>query len=156
VFNRGFIRSIARFLGLDEDSLVAEYALGTNGKTDATRAAERQAAIPRNWRPAAIAAAVAIAVLILSGLVVRQYYGRWIWARLHRQHAEAVAGPPGGIVSDTPGRSSEATAPLATGPPMSAAEPTLALTIEADKPAKVSVSADGKTVFEGVSSARDV
>ena len=29
VFNRGFIRSIARFLGLDEDSLVAEYALGT-------------------------------------------------------------------------------------------------------------------------------
>src|SRR5579862_955412 len=30
VFNRGFIRSIARFLGLDEDSLIAEYALGNS------------------------------------------------------------------------------------------------------------------------------
>ena len=48
VFNRGFIRSIARFLGLDEDSLVAEYALGTYGKADAAKAAEHLAEIPRN------------------------------------------------------------------------------------------------------------
>src|ERR1700686_1874084 len=89
VFNRGFIRSIARFLGLDEDSLVAEYALETTVKLDATRAAEHPAEIPRNWRPAAIAAAVLITVVLLSGLVVRQYYGPWISARLHRQRAEA-------------------------------------------------------------------
>ena len=31
VFNRGFIRSVARYLGLDEDSLVAEYALRNQG-----------------------------------------------------------------------------------------------------------------------------
>jgi transcriptional regulator with XRE-family HTH domain len=153
VFNRGFIRSIARFLGLDEDSLVAEYALGTNGKTDANKAAERPAEIPRNWGPAAIAAAVVIAVLLLSGLVVRQYYGRWIRTRLHRQHAEAVAGPPGGVVSGI--RSSEATASLATGPPMPGAEDTLTLRIEADKLAEVSVSADGKTVFAGAVNAND-
>ena len=34
VFNRGFIRSVARYLGLDEDSLVAEYALETRGRTE--------------------------------------------------------------------------------------------------------------------------
>src|SRR5271156_5202879 len=55
VFNRGFIRSIARFLGLDEDSLVAEYALGTHGKADAAKAAEHPTDIPRNWHSAAIA-----------------------------------------------------------------------------------------------------
>ena len=32
VFNRGFLRSIARYLGLDEESLVAEYAQATNDK----------------------------------------------------------------------------------------------------------------------------
>ncbi|MGA7854182.1 MAG: helix-turn-helix domain-containing protein [Candidatus Acidiferrales bacterium] len=34
VFNRGFIRSVARYLGLDEDNLVAEYALQTKGRPD--------------------------------------------------------------------------------------------------------------------------
>ncbi|MGH9761114.1 MAG: helix-turn-helix domain-containing protein, partial [Blastocatellia bacterium] len=33
-FNRGFIRSVARFLGLDEDDLVAEYALATKDRVE--------------------------------------------------------------------------------------------------------------------------
>ena len=41
VFNRGFIRSVARYLGLDEDNLVAEYALQTKGRP-----------IPAWWRTA--------------------------------------------------------------------------------------------------------
>jgi cytoskeletal protein RodZ len=88
VFNRGFIRSIARFLGLDEDSLVAEYALGAHGTSAVDRAAEQPKDIPRNWRPAVVAIAVALAIAILVGLVVRQYYGAWISAHLHRQHPE--------------------------------------------------------------------
>ena len=44
VFNRGFIRSIARFLGLDEDGLVAEYALGEQ-RSDA------QVRVRRGYRP---------------------------------------------------------------------------------------------------------
>ena len=34
VFNRGFIRAVARFLGLDEDTLVSEYALQTKGRSE--------------------------------------------------------------------------------------------------------------------------
>src|SRR5581483_6987350 len=30
IFNRGFIRAVARFLGLDEDDLVAEYDLAVS------------------------------------------------------------------------------------------------------------------------------
>jgi cytoskeletal protein RodZ len=147
VFNRGFIRSIARYLGLDEDSLVAEYALGTHGKTDAAQAAERPAEIPRNWRPMATAAAVVLAVLILGGLVVRQYYGPWIWAHLHRQHVQENAAVPNEIVSGIPSPSSQA-APRA--------DATLALRMETSEAAEVTVNADGKTVFEGAVQANDV
>ncbi len=35
VFNRGFVRAVARFLGLDEDGLVAEYALAMSEHTGA-------------------------------------------------------------------------------------------------------------------------
>jgi cytoskeletal protein RodZ len=150
VFNRGFIRSIARFLGLDEDSLVAEYALGSYGKADAAKAAEHLAEIPRNWRPAAIAAAVVIALLILSGLVVRQYWGPWIWARLHRQHAEAAVGAPS---------ASSQTTPVASLPDAQAILPanaTLTLKMEVAKPAEVTIYADGQTVFEGAVQSNDV
>ncbi|HEV1993344.1 MAG TPA: helix-turn-helix transcriptional regulator, partial [Candidatus Acidoferrum sp.] len=34
VFNRGFIRAVARFLGLDEEGLVGEYALLTHDKPE--------------------------------------------------------------------------------------------------------------------------
>src|SRR5580693_5230542 len=33
VFNRGFVRAVARFLGLDEESFVAEYMLATSERT---------------------------------------------------------------------------------------------------------------------------
>src|SRR5574337_1653931 len=45
VFNRGFVRAVARFLGLDEESLVAEYALATNDRPEVavwTRASTSQ------------------------------------------------------------------------------------------------------------------
>src|SRR6201997_2048258 len=34
VFNRGFVRAIARFLGLDEENLLAEYALALDGQPE--------------------------------------------------------------------------------------------------------------------------
>jgi cytoskeletal protein RodZ len=133
VFNRGFIRSIARFLGLDEDSLVAEYALGSHGTAAVDRAAELPKEIPRNWRPAAVAVGVVLAILILGGLVVRQYYGAWILAHLHRPHAEASASATVGTPAGT--------AQVAPTP--------LSLKLEFTKAAEVSITADGKSLFEG-------
>src|SRR5271154_5524745 len=83
VFNRGFIRSIARYLGLDEDSLVAEYALGTAANEEARAAAQRDAEIPRNWQPAALAFVI---ILAIAGCVFAAYHYRgWIADRLHKR-----------------------------------------------------------------------
>ena len=73
-FNRGFIRSVARFLGLDEESMVAEYALETKGLAQSASTPDPGAqGMPRDWRPV-IAAAVGIAVLIVIGAVALHFW----------------------------------------------------------------------------------
>lgn len=87
VFNRGFIRAIARFLGLDEDGLVAEYALDTKGAHDVKAAPEHPGEIPRNWQPA-ISAVIGIVLILLAGWFVYHRYGARIAARFHRHTSE--------------------------------------------------------------------
>src|ERR1700678_2369840 len=53
-FGRGFVRAAARFLGLNEDDMVAEFALETGG-AQSKPAAEPSGAMPRNYQPAIIA-----------------------------------------------------------------------------------------------------
>ena len=140
VFNRGFIRSIARFLGLDEDSLVAEYALGnSNGaQAHAPAAAATPNRMPRNWRPAATAAVV-VALLVAGGIFGLHRYGReasaWIHARYiaAREHQQVAPG------------AGSATPPAAAGDTAAV----LTLRLQVRKPADVKVSADGKIVFDG-------
>ncbi|NDQ57663.1 MAG: helix-turn-helix domain-containing protein [Acidipila sp.] len=76
VFNRGFIRSVARFLGLDEDGLVGEYALLTHDQpekavwatsTRAERSAGAREPAPRIWKWALLA----LLVILMAG-------GAWI------------------------------------------------------------------------------
>lgn len=77
VFNRGFIRSVARFLGLDEDGLVGEYALLTHDQpekavwatpTRSERSASAREPAPRIWKWALLA----LLVILMAG-------GAWIW-----------------------------------------------------------------------------
>lgn len=86
-FNRGFIRAVARFLGLDEDGLVAEYALVTKGALDARQGSDRPAEIPRNWQPAALAVIVLL-LLVLAGWFVVHRYGARIAAHFHHHTTE--------------------------------------------------------------------
>lgn len=88
VFNRGFIRAIARFLGLDEDGLVAEYALETKGALDARPAPQHPAEIPRNWQPAAVAI-IAVILTVLLGWFVYHRYAAKIAAHFHRRATES-------------------------------------------------------------------
>jgi cytoskeletal protein RodZ len=155
VFNRGFIRSIARFLGLDEDSLVAEYALGNSHGAQAHSsvvAAEAQH-MPRNYRPAITAVAVA-ALVVAGGVFGWHRYGgeasAWVQARYLAARAgnrvEAVGSPPARPASSRSDAPASAAAPRAsTGP----AEVLLTLKLQARKAADVKVSADGKIVFDG-------
>jgi cytoskeleton protein RodZ len=161
VFNRGFIRSIARFLGLDEDSLVAEYALGTTSDAQLRAARERPVEMPRNWRPAA-AAVVVIALIGGGGIVGYHRYGAGIGARLHARYLSARAGtpnaplatPPAAPDAGTPAGSAAAAAAL----PAADQEPAagLSLKMQAGKAADVKVIADGKVVFDGAVQVDDV
>lgn len=87
VFNRGFIRAIARFLGLDEDGLVAEYALETKGALDVPAAPKHPAEIPRRWQPA-LFGVIGILLIVLAGWFLYHRYGARVAARFHRRTSE--------------------------------------------------------------------
>jgi len=158
VFNRGFIRSVARFLGLDEDSLVAEYALETKNRTEIGVVPDPPMEVRRNWGPAILAVLI-LGAILAGGWFLTYHYGARIIARLHRKAAAPTAsvqtapafssaaapgenGPAPGIASPLPEATNSATAPTATSS-------TLQLKIEAGKSADLKVIADGRTVYDG-------
>ncbi|MGB0036546.1 MAG: RodZ domain-containing protein [Candidatus Acidiferrales bacterium] len=148
VFNRGFIRAVARFLGLDEDSLVAEYALETRD-----RAEYRVAEMPAESRRGALGATVAIliALLVAGGWLAAARYGGKIRAMLHKQPVASASSSPNSN-PPTNGVAANAGTP-APGSDAANAAPdplaTLVLKLDAGKPADVKIVADEKTVFDG-------
>jgi cytoskeleton protein RodZ len=146
VFNRGFIRSIARFLGLDEDSLVAEYALGSSSGAPAPAAAAKaQNRMPRNWQPA-VTAVFVIVVLLAGGIFGLHRYGddlsAWIQSRYQAVRAAGKSAPE-------PGSGAPSAATAAGPAAASGSAQVLTLKLQAGKAANVKVSADGKIVFDG-------
>jgi cytoskeleton protein RodZ len=66
VFNRGFVRAIARFLGLDEEGLVGEYALATNDRPETRLGTEKQPA-PRSEARRLLWLLLLLAVALVAG-----------------------------------------------------------------------------------------
>lgn len=91
VFNRGFIRSVAHFLGLDEDSLVAEYALATRDRVDVGVVADAPAESNRNWFPLAAAIILLLAILGTVGFLAVHFGPRLIARLRHKSHAELTS-----------------------------------------------------------------
>lgn len=88
VFGRGFVRTIARYLGLDEESLLAEYDLARGEqKTEGSTPYESQIPRPPKWIPVA---AVLVIVLLLAGIF---YAGRYAWRHYaaHRAKQQSSA-----------------------------------------------------------------
>ena len=81
VFGRGFVRSIARYLGLNEESLLAEYDLarGENANPAPPKPEDRIPSPPK-WIPIALVLAI---FLLLVGLIVGGVYG-WRRFKAHR------------------------------------------------------------------------
>jgi cytoskeletal protein RodZ len=172
VFNRGFIRSVARYLGLDEDSMVAEYALETRGRVEAGVVPDPPMEMPRNWKPAIVAAIVLVVILAGVGFAYARYGGK-IAARLHwKPVATGPVGPESsGLPGDAPRGANDATGGAAAAGDgtaqnsrpsdgaaasagAAAADP-LELTLQTSKLVDVTIVADGATVFNGPIDAGD-
>jgi cytoskeleton protein RodZ len=158
VFNRGFIRSVAHYLGLDEDSLVAEYALHTKGRPEPGVVADPPDEPETQWRQIAVLMIFAI-VVIATVWVAIEYLVPRVTAYMHKRSAAASSLKIGGEspaafpASATPAGSDPVTVLAAAPTPSSAnAAPvaaSLILKLEAARAADVTVAADGKPIFSG-------
>ena len=83
VFGRGFVRSIARYLGLNEEDLLSEYDLarGENGNVAPQKPEERIPSPPK-WIP------VVAVIVFLVLLVVLALGGLYAW-KVYRAHSAA-------------------------------------------------------------------
>jgi cytoskeleton protein RodZ len=78
VFNRGFVRSVARYLGLDEESLLGEYDLahGAPPILPTNEKQEHRIPSPPKWITLAmvLGAIVLLALLVLGGIYAWRHY----------------------------------------------------------------------------------
>jgi cytoskeletal protein RodZ len=92
VFGRGFVRTIARYLGLNEESLLAEYDAAHNSASE-TASAKAEERIPRppNWVPAI--ALIAVLLVLLGAFFV----GRYAWHRYLQRRQRQESGQAAGL-----------------------------------------------------------
>jgi transcriptional regulator with XRE-family HTH domain len=137
VFNRGFVRSIARYLGLDEEAFLAEYDLAHKTQVNEAPSPRPEDRIPSppRWIPFALILGV---LVLLVGLAAAGRYG-WRYYRARHSHTPSVPAAP--AVPQT------ATAPVAaaaTNPPV----PSLDLFVSISAPTHVHIESDGYVVFD--------
>src|ERR1700722_15823027 len=112
VFNRGFVRAIARYLGLNEENLLSEYDLAYGEQRPAMSSlAEDPIPSPPKW---AVAIAGIAILLLLVGAVWGSVYG---WHRYAARRAAKRAALAASATAATPSGQvqSPGTAPAAPG-----------------------------------------
>jgi cytoskeleton protein RodZ len=137
IFGRGFVRSVARYLGLDEEALLGEYDLARSGPSQTLSAKpEERIPSPPKWISAL---AVIVILLIAAGLF---YAGRYGWRRYaaHRAAKRAAFSS----VALPPQSPSNPAAPLAAVD-SSAASVTSAASATGTSPLDLSVSTSAAT-----------
>jgi cytoskeleton protein RodZ len=144
VFNRGFVRAIAKFLGLDEEALLAEYDLARGEqKIEAPAPYENRIPSPPKWIPA-------LAILVLLLIVVGLFYaGRYAWHRYtahraaQRSSAASLQTQPeaGSVASSTTAGSPDPTAGSANSAP-------LTLSVSTSAATRVRILADGNLLLD--------
>jgi len=148
VFNRGFVRSVARYLGLDEEALLAEYDLAHGVQVPPTASQlENRIPSPPRWIPVALGLAF---LALLIALVIGGIYGfRYLAARRAQKTAMASAKI---TVPQSPDQASGSSAHASN--PSSAsqnqASRTLDLLVAPSAPTHLRVLADGDLVFDTV------
>ena len=172
VFNRGFVRAVAHYLGLDEEDIVAEYsaAVGDRPSVPVWTGSPPAVAPDQPWLAWILAAVVALTLVTGGWFAVRRIFA-WRASRRAAQTAAASAvvafpeqsAPPsttepvpvsaGSALNSPPeivrlsGGADSPTVPAAgTASPAAAS---FELKVEAGKTTHVSVEADARRVFDG-------
>ena len=181
VFNRGFVRAIARYLGLDEENIVAEYALAVDDRPSVPVWTGRPPAVvpDRRWLSWVLVTALVLILLGVGYFATRRVLAWRTAKRASRAAALVAAAPP--QAPDLPILGSASTnstdlqpnptassvglpagAPPAVRPdsPSAALGPTfdpalLVLQVEAGKKTKVTIDGDTDRLFEGTMKAGD-
>jgi cytoskeletal protein RodZ len=142
IFNRGFVRAIARYLGLDEESLLAEYDLA-HGEQKIEAPAPYENPIPRppKWIPI-------LGILVLLGILVGLIYaGRYGWRRYSAHRAAKQSSTS--ILMSQP--TSDAGSGAAADPPAissSLASSSLDLSVSTSAATRVRIVGDGKLLLD--------
>jgi cytoskeletal protein RodZ len=137
VFNRGFVRAIARYLGLDEEHLLAEYDLA-RGDQSAESPANPENRIPQPSKWIVVAFALGALVLI-AALVAAGVYG-WRRYSAHRR------GKPSSAVTSQSAPAQPVS--LTAGNPPQANSARLDLSVSTSKATRVRILADGELALD--------
>ena len=140
VFNRGFVRSIAHYLGLGEEAFLAEYdvAYGAHADQLAQKHAQKlEDRIPQTpiWIPFALALG---AILLVVAIIVGSIYG---WRRFVRHSTPKPASNIASPAANASMNSSPAPFPTSNRAPL----PTANLPATIESPLDLSASANAMT-----------
>jgi len=173
VFNRGFVRAVARYLGLDEENIVAEYTLAVGDRPSVpVWTGSPPVVTPEQPWLAWIIAAVVVLALLSGGWFGTRRFLAWRAARQAPQaetlsddsspgfmgapqQTGAEPGPPDNATPAPDAQDATSGAPaVATGSasataPISPSTDLIELKIETGKKTKVIVVADKDVVFDG-------
>jgi cytoskeleton protein RodZ len=147
IFNRGFVRSIARFLGLDEENLLAEYDLAHGEPSiPAPQPYENKLPRPPIWVP--ILAVLAL-LAIVGGLIAGGVYGwrRYAAHRAAKRSSSSLLLPPQTQMQAGAAMSSAVAAPPSGYPSSSAALP-LDLAVSTSAATRLRIVADGALLLD--------
>jgi cytoskeletal protein RodZ len=153
VFNRGFVRSIAHYLGLDEEAFLGEYDLAyvahaeQQAQKHALKIEDRIPPTPL-WIPAALV----LGTLLLAAAII--FAGNYAWRRFVRHSTPkpaasfttpATTAALGGDASPLPPSDHRS---LSGANPANAAQSPLDLSVSASTLTQVRVQADGNLVLD--------
>jgi len=164
VFNRGFVRAIARYLGLDEENLLSEYDLAY-GEQKASTASLVENPIPS--APKWIVAVAALGILaVIAGVIAGGVYGWRRYAAYRAANRAAIvavtaaqpASTQPNVNGDAAAASASAASPGAPGALASTASAAsaspagaprqLELSVSTSDVTRVRVVADGRVVLD--------